>query len=225
MSARLWPLATLVFALATLGVFFAFGTLPAVTAVYEPSAVSAAVSNFQRAETPADIAVVFGAPADPRVIAAQSAINTLDLWGFIPAYTLFLVAAAIMLGGLGNRWTQAAIVFALIGAGADAVETWKQLQVGADIDNAARHLPIAPWYWLKYLGLSLNGVAVFSLAITSPQRRWVLGVLALAPFPLVAAAYIDLINPRLFSAAFGIYWIALLVLALIELVRGRGARA
>jgi len=223
MNARTWPLATLILGLATLGFFVALGSQPAVMAIYDRTEVSAAVSLFQRAETPTDLVQVFGAPVDERVVAAQDAINTLDLWGFIPAYGLFLAAAAIMLGGLKNRWTQAAILFALIGAAADAVETWKQLQVTADIENAEAHLPIAPWHWLKYLALALNGVAVASIALTGEKRRIILAVIALLPLPLVVASYADLLSTRIFAGAFGLYWVTLLVLAGAELFRKRAA--
>lgn len=225
MSARAWPLATLILGLATLGCFIAMGAQPAVTAIYERTEIASAVSAFQRAETTADIEIVFGAPTDARVIAAQDAINTVDLYGFIPAYGLFLCAAAIMLGGLRNRWTIAAIVFALIGALADVVETAKQLALTADIANAGAHLPLAPWHWLKYAALALNGVAVATIAISAEKKRWIIAVIALAPFPLVAGAYAGLWSPRLFSPAFAVYWIALLALGAMETVRGKGSPA
>lgn len=219
MTGRTWPIATLVFGLATLGFFVALGAQPAVRVVYPASEVSIAVSAFQRAETISDVAAVFGQPADPARIAAMDALNTLDLWGFIPSYTLFLAAAAIMLGGWRNRWTQAAIMFALIGALADGIETWKQLQLTTDIENAEAHLPIAPWHWLKYAALALNGVAVASICFTSPKRRTILGVIALAPLPLVAASYMDLLSTRIFAASFTLYWIALLAIAVKEAIR------
>jgi len=225
MSTRAWPLATLILGLVTLGFFIALGSQPAVTAIYERSAVATAVSAFQRAETLQDIVQVFGYPADPRVIAAQDAINTLDLWGFVPAYTLFLAAAAIMLGGLRNRWAQLAILFAVVGAAADAVETWKQLQLTADIENAEAHLPIAPWHWVKYFALALNGVAITSLCLTAPKRNWIVAVVALAPLPLVALSYMDALTTRAFAAAFTVYWVALLVLAAIRSVRGTSSPA
>lgn len=218
---RTWPLLTLIFGLATLACFVAFRMLPEVTAIYEPSQLAAAVSTFQRAETLSDIVRVFGSPADERVIAAQNALNTIDLYGFVPVYTVFLAAAAIMLGGLRNRWTQVAIVFALVGAAADAVETWKQLQVAKDIDNADAYLPIAPWHWLKYVGLALHGVAVTSIALTGEKRRWILAVLAFLPLPTVALAYMDFVPVTAFSVAFLLSWLSLLVFSVIELVRGR----
>jgi len=225
MTVRTWPLTTLILGLGTLVCFVAMGAHPDVAAIYERAEVSAAVSLFQRAETLGDVAVVFGAPVDERVVAAQNAINTLDLFGFIPVYTLFLCAAAIMFGGLRNRWTQAAIAFALIGAAADAVETWKQIQIASDIENAEAHLPIAPWHWLKYLGLSLNGVAITSIALSGEKRRWILAVIAFLPLPAVALAFMELAPVTAFSATFALYWLTLLVFSVIELVRGKGSPA
>lgn len=222
---RTWPLLTLIFGLATLGMFVALGSQPDVTAIYERTQVSAAVSAFQRAETLSDIAYVFGSPVDDRVVAAQNAINTLDLYGFIPAYALFLCAAAIMLGGLRNRWTHAAIFFGLLGAAFDAVETSQQLRLTADIDNADAYLPIATWHWLKYLALALNGVAVTSIALTAEKRRLILAMIAFLPLPAVAIAYMEFAPVTVFSIAFALYWVTLLVFSVIELVRAKGSPA
>lgn len=225
MSARLWPLATLILGLATLAVFIALGAQDAVRGVYSQAEVGVAVSAFQRAETPVDIAAVFGDPADPARVAAMDAINTLDLWGFIPAYMLFLSAAAIMVGGLRDRWSWAAIAFALVGGGADAIETWTQLRLTANLADPAANLPIAPWHWLKYAALALHGVAIATLCILSTPKRWIIFVLALASLPLVAGAYVELLSPRLFSASFAAYWIALLILAAMQTVRAKGSPA
>jgi hypothetical protein len=216
MTVRALPLASAILGIATLAAFLALGSSDAVTSVYDRSEVALAVSEFQRAETMADIARFFGTPPDPAIIAAMNAVNWPDLYAFIPAYALFLCVAAVMLGGLRNRWTQAAIAFALIGALTDSIETYKQLELTADIDNADRYLPIAPWHWLKYAALALNGVCVASLCITSERRRWILAVIALLPLPLVAGAYAELFSPRLFSGAFALYWIALLVISVLE---------
>jgi hypothetical protein len=213
---RALPLASAILGLATLGAFLVLGSSEAVRAVYEPSEVGAAVSEFQRAETMADIARVFGTPPDPAIIAAMDAVNWPDLYAFIPAYALFLSVVAVMLGGLRNRWTQAAIAFALFGALADSIETFKQLELTSDIENAELYLPIALWHWIKYAALALNGVCVASLCITGEPKRWILAVIALIPLPLVAGAYAGLLNPRLFSAAFALYWIALLVISILE---------
>lgn len=219
MNPRALPLVTLLLGLATLAAFIALGSQPAVSEVFAVSERSTYVSAFQRSETLSDIAAVFGSPADPAKIAAMDALNRLDLVAFIPAYALFLVAAAIMLGGLRNRWTQIAIIFALLGAVGDAIETWKQLQLTADFANAEAHLPIAPWHWLKYGALALNGVAIATICFTSAKKRWILGAIAFVSFPLVVLSYMDAITPRAFAATFALYWIALLVIAAIETIK------
>jgi hypothetical protein len=223
---RHWPLTTLAFGLATLGLLVAFNVMPAVSAFYAPGDVGSAISEFQRAATMADLVSVFGDPPDPAAIAAMDAINTLDLYAFIPAYAVFLLAAAAMLaGGLRQRLAWPAIAFALIGAGADAIETFMQLRVTADWDNAAAQLPIAPWHWAKYAALALNGLAVAAICFLAARRRWIMGVIALAPAPCVLAAYAGWAEPRLFSAAFAIYWLAMLGVAVTELVRAKGGKA
>ena len=166
MTSRAWAIAASIFGLATLGVFVAFNFLPDVSAVYAPGEAANYVSAFQRSTTMADLALVFGDPADPAIIAAMDQLNTLDLFAFIPVYAIFLIAAAFMLGGNAVlKWL--AVVAALIGAGGDVVETYQQLQLTADYQNAATHLPlVAPMHWVKYAGIGLNGVFVAALCFT-----------------------------------------------------------
>jgi hypothetical protein len=224
MSGRALPLVTFVLGLATLGAFVWLGLSPEVTSLYDRSEVALVVSEFQRSVTMADLTRVFGDPPNPAVIAAQDSINTRDLWAFIPAYTLFLIAAALLLSEKRGPITWAAVAFALLGGGFDAVETNVQLLITADLPNAERYLPVATWHWAKYVSLALNGLAVTALCLLAARKRWIVGVIALAPLPLVLLAWAGVTSPRIFSVAFAAYWIALLLLALIETVRGRGAR-
>jgi hypothetical protein len=223
MKARGWAAATLILGLATLAAAYALGAHDAVRAVYERAELTPAVSQFQRADSLADVALVFGAPPDPARIAAMDAVNARDLWFFVPAYALYLSAAALMLGGVRRRWSWAAIAFALAGAGADAVETWKQLALTAHIADPAPYLPIAPWYWLKYFALGLNGAAMATLAVLGAPRRWVLAVLGLAPLFAVAGAYLGLFNPNNLSSVFAVLWVWLLAVAVMSTLRAKGA--
>lgn len=226
MKARLWPLATLVLGLATLAAFIALGQLPEVVAAYEMSARAGAVSAFQRAETMSDLVILFGNPPDAAQIAAMDALNTLDLWAFTPLYTLFLSAAALMLGGSPLKpLALAAILFAVLGGAADAVETWTQLRVTANWEEASAYLPIAPWHWLKYGALGCSAFAIAGVCLLSERKRWILGVIALAPLPLVLAAYADALPVRWFSAGFGAHWLSLLGVSIIELVRAKDSPA
>ncbi len=220
-GARVWPLLTIFGGLATLAVFVGFNLLPAVSVAYAPGALSEAVSAFQRAETMADINAVFGDPPSAAIIAAQDAVNTLDLYAFIPAYSLFLAAGAAMLaGGLRRPVAWLAIAPALIGAGADVAETLQQVRLTADWSNPAAQLPIAPMHWLKYAGLGCNGLGVAALALLGARKRWALGFSALAPLPCVLLVWAGIVDDtRVFSATFALYWIALLVTAVVGALR------
>jgi len=224
MKARAVPLIALLAGLATLVVFVTMARQPAVTAVYPPGEVAGVVSEFQRSVTADDLVPVFGDPPNASVMKAMDAVNTLDLWGFIPAYVVFLGAAAVMLSGARRRLAWAAIAFAIAGGAFDAIETWRQLQVTADYANAEAYLPIATWHWLKYAALAANGVCVAGLLLLG-ERKSLVGAVALAPAPLVALAYVGHLSTRYFAAAFALYWIALLILAAIKTVRAKGAPA
>jgi hypothetical protein len=225
MSGRLVPLAALIFGLATLAAFLWLGAAPEVTALYSRSEVALVVSEFQRSVTTQDLARVFYSPADPAIVAAMDVLNTRDLYAFIPAYALFLIAAAIMIGGARHPVTWIAVAFGVLGAAMDVVETIIQLRITADFANADQHLPVATWHWLKYSALALNGLVIAALCLLAPTKRWIVGVAAFLPLPLVLLAWAGITEPRLFSVAFILYWVALLALAAIETARGRGAAA
>ena len=210
------------FGFVTLGVFIAFSFLPESQAAYGMSrAMADDLSLFQRAESVGDLLRVFGGSETSAARAAAfHAVNTLDLWAFIPAYAIFLIAAALFIaGGLTSPLAYAAIGFALIGAGADVVETVLQLRMTADLTNAAAHLPVAPWHWLKYGALALNGFALAGLCLLRRPQRWILGVAALLPLPAMLAALSDLTEPRVLTAALTVYWVALLGVAVMGVWR------
>lgn len=226
MNSRALPLITLLFGLATLATFLWIGAAPEVQAIYSRTEVTEAVSQFQRAETPEDLARVFGSPADPAIVTAQNIVNARDLYAFIPAYTLFLIASALLASaGRFNLLTWAAISFAVAAGGADIGETSLQLRIGADLEHAAALLPVAPWLWAKVFALALNGAAMAAICLSSASKRWILGIAALAPLPLAIAAFVGVGPTRFFIISSAVYWLALLAIALIETVRGRGARA
>lgn len=225
MSGRLLPIVTLLAGIATMVVFVMLGRQPEVAALYQANEVSSVVSDFQRAVTLDDLVGVFGDPPNPAVVAAMDALNTLDLRAFIAAYAIFLCAAAVMLGGLRSPYVWAAMAFAVAGGAFDAIETWNQLQLTANYENAEAYLPIATWHWLKYAALAGNGVSIAALLVLGERKNLVLAAIAFAPLPLVALAYAEIISTRFFAGAFALYWIALLIAAAIALVRGRGAPA
>jgi hypothetical protein len=221
---RVSAIATVVLGLATLGVAVAFSYLPEVAAIYGPG--EAPIADFQRAATQDHLDLVFGSPPNPDVVAAMDAINRLDLFAFIPAYALFLIAAALMLArGARKGWVWAMIGPVLVGAGADIVETSSQLQLTADWARAEALLPlIAPAHWAKYGALGLNAAAAAAFCLLQRPRRWLLGLAALPALPAVLAALFEVFDPpRLFSAVFALFWVVLLLVACGQALR-RGAK-
>lgn len=225
MKARLWPLAAIVFGLVTLAIAIGFSYLPEVRAVYASGEFGPALGVFQRAETPADLDAVFGNPAAPAIIAAMHAGNTLDLYGFIPAYTLFLVAAASMLAGGARRpLALLSIIPTLIGAGADVVETWTQLRMTADWANAEALLPIAPLCWIKYFALALGALGATGICLFGERKRWIVGALGVAPLATTFADWAGIIDiPTLMTAGFGAFWIALIGVGFMAMARAPNA--
>ncbi len=225
MNGRALALITLLLGLATLGVFQWLGAAPEVADAYTSQvAIGEAVSEFQRANDPSDLARVFGDPINPDIVAAQTIINTRDLYAFIPVYVLFLISSALLIGRRGPLvW--AAIGFAVIAGVADAGETMLQLRIIESIEDASSLLPVAPWHWAKVFALGLNGLVVAAICALGASKRWILAVAALAPLPLALAAFVGIGSTRFFIISSGIYWLALLSIALIETVRGRGAQA
>lgn len=221
---RLWAVLTAVFGLATFVIFAAFAQLPETKAAAQ-CMTTGAVIQFELARTQGDLGAIFGGPDDacrPLVIAAMDAINTLDVWAFIPVYTAFGIAAALMLArGALNVWSIGAIGCALVALAADYVETINLLAITKTLDAAQALTPLSSTgAWVKFGALALHGVCCARLCFTAP-RRLILGAALLLPAPAYGAmAYDSAQLAAVLSAATGIAWITLLIFALIDSVRG-----
>ena len=227
-GARVWPLTTAVAGAITLAVAIAFSWLPEARAAYAGGDFAPAFSAFQRATSMAELNALFGDPADPARLAAMSAGNALDLYAFVPAYGVFLIAATAMLaGGLRKPIAWLAVAPALVGAGADVFETWTQMQMTADWSRAPELLPlVAPACWTKYFALALHGIACSAISFLGAPRRWLIGALGLIPMAGVLAVWAGALHiPSPLTTVFGIFWIALLALAVMQTVRVKGASA
>lgn len=222
MSERLWPALTALFGLATLAAFLNF---LGVQNEWGFAELGPQLGAFQRADAQDNLASLL---ADGAEAQAMHAVNRWDLFAFIPAYTLFLVAGAIWLGGVRDPATWLAIAAALAGAGADWIETSRQLDVTRpflDIPPQALlagsvGVDIEPWHWSKYVALGVNAWAIAALCLMRARKRWVLGALALLPLPVVAAAYFSYFP---FNLIFVPFWIALIAAAIKDAVRAKGA--
>jgi hypothetical protein len=225
---RSWPLATTAFGVATLIILVTFSMLPDVRAAYPNGDFTTALNAFQHATSMAQLDGLFGSPADPAKLRAMTSGNTLDLFGFIPAYGFFMIASAAMLaGGFRNPILWLALAPALVGVAGDVVETWCQLQMTANWARAAECLPfVAPGCWTKFFGIAFHALGCSALCFVGERKRWILGVLGVLPILGVSADALDVLPaPALMSAVFGVFWVALLAVAILETVRARGASA
>jgi hypothetical protein len=225
---RFWPLATAILGVATFAILMAFSMLPDVRVAYPNGDFVTALNAFQHATSMAQLDALFGSPADPAKLRAMTTGNTLDLFAFIPAYGLFMIAGAAMLaGGLRKPMVWFALAPALIGIVGDVVETWNQLQMTQNWARAAESLPfVAPACWTKFFGIALHALGCSAMCFLGQRRRWIVGVLGLPPILVVSADALHVLPaPALMSAVFGLFWIALLGVGILETGRARGASA
>jgi hypothetical protein len=219
------PLCALATGVATLVITVSFTQLAEVKAAYPHGDFSLALGAFQRATSMDQLAALFGAPPDAGKLAAMTAGNTLDLYGYIPVYTIFMLWAAIMLGqneqGRGRALMWFPILAALVACAGDIVETTSQLAISTDWTHAASALPrVAPGCWTKFFGLAVHALGCSALCFTGARKRWILGVIGLAPIVATVAEFTH--HAAMSSAmtpALGVFWIALLVVAAVELYR------
>jgi hypothetical protein len=184
------------------------------------------MNAFQRADTPADLAAIFGAPANPAILEAMRVANQLDLHVYIVAYTLFLIASAAMLaGGLRRPIVWLAIVPTLVGAGGDVVETITQLRIVADYAHADALLPVATWFWLKFFGLALGALGTSAICLIARPRHPIVAALGVIPIAATLALWLKADTPPLMTGAFAAFWVGTLVLALLESVRSRAIQS
>jgi hypothetical protein len=224
-TSRTWAALTALFGLAALATIVAFGALPQVKAA-GPCMTDGIVLHFEFARSPADLGAIFGAAGsecrDQR-IAALDAINTVDVWVFIPAYTAFVCCAALFLsGGVLRRFAWSAIAVAFVALGADYVETLNLLAYTPDLAPATdRLIESSSAAWIKFFALGLNGLLLAALCFSGQPRRPILGALLCLPIVGVTLMFAD---PRLIQAqslAFFASWTPLLIMAAKTAVTGR----
>ena len=172
------PLCALVTGVATLAILVGFSQLAEVKSAYPNGDFSVALSAFQRATSVQELTPLFGNPPDAGKLAAMTAGNTLDLYGFIPVYTIFLLWGAIMLGqGRALMWFP--IIAVLIGCAGDIYETSSQLAISTDWSQAAALQPhVAMGCWIKFFGLAFHALGCSALCFTGDRKRWILAYLA-----------------------------------------------
>lgn len=218
-------LCTLVTGVATMGVTYGFTQLAAVKAAYPAGDFTLQLSAFQRATSMDQLTALFGNPPDAGKLAAMTAGNSLDLYAYIPVYTIFLIWAALMLGqdanGKGRALQWFPIIAILVGCAGDILETASQLAISMDWNNAAAALPrVAVGCWTKFFGIAVHAIGCSALCFTGDRKRWILGVLGVLPLIGTTAEYLHLVPiGAALTPTFGIFWVALIVVAVADLLR------
>lgn len=229
MSTRAWAIATAVTGIISLGISLAFAMLPEVTAAGD-CFQRGAVIQFEFARNLADLVAIFGEPQSacrPLVITAMDAVNHLDVWAFIPAYTLFAICAALFLAN--GQWQRPLVIIAigaaLLAAAGDYLETITLLAISQTLDAPGGLLQYSQLgAWSKFALLAAHAVFCAGICYTSAKPRYILGaLLLLPPFGVAAAAYDHIAYSNLVGAAFAVAWVALLVMAIVSPVRAKGA--
>lgn len=220
MSARAWALATAAMGGVSLALFVVFAMLPEVRAAAD-CLPPGSVVQFELARNGADLAAIFGAPDSacrPLAIAAMDAVNRIDVFAFIPAYTLFCISAVLFLAN--GDWRRplviAAIAAALLAAAADYLETATLLAITQTLDAPGGLLQYSQTgAWSKFTLLAAHAVFSAGIGFTSEKPRPILGVLLMLPAFGVAAAAYDHVNlATVMNGAFAIAWLALLAMAI-----------
>ncbi|ANP45550.1 hypothetical protein ATE48_06270 [Candidatus Viadribacter manganicus] len=227
----MWAIATVVTGVATLGISIAFGMLPAVQAA-GACFQRGAVIQFEFARNLSDLIAIFGEPQSacrPLVVTAMDGANQLDVWLFIPTYTLFCICAALFLAGAD--WRRPLVIVAIgaafMAAGADYLETITLLTLTQTLDAPASLLQYSQLgAWSKFALLAAHAVFCAGICYVSEKKRYTLGaVLMLPPFGLAGAAYDHVTLSTVMSAGFAVAWVALLVSAIVSVARAKGAPA
>jgi hypothetical protein len=222
------PLIATATGIATFAILVAFSLLPEVKAAYPHGDFSVALGAFQRAAAMDELYRLFGNPPDVGKLAAMTAGNTLDLYGFIPVYTIFLLSSALTLGE-ARALTWFAVIAALVGCAGDLLETISQLGVSTDWAHAGAILPrVAPGCWIKFFGLAAHALGCSALCFTGPDKRWLLGGLGLTPIVATSADFVHLASASTaMTLVFGLFWVGLLIVAgrkLLGAVRAASAQ-
>ncbi len=220
---RLWAILASVAGLISLAVTIAFRLLPPVTAASQCMG-EAAVLQFEFAREAEELTNLFGTPSDPcrlESIAAMDAINQLDVAAYIPSYTLFAIFVALFVtGGRLRLPALLAILAAIVALVADYIETFTLLKITPGLETQAALLPTsANAAWTKFGALATHALLLAALCLEKEPRRWILGLLLLAPMIGFLAAFTNPNALGLLTLGFLVAWLPLLGLAIWRSVR------
>jgi hypothetical protein len=222
-NTRLWAILTTLAGLASLAVTVGFRILPEVAAAQAAGCGGPQVIAFEFARTVAEALRLFQ-PDSCRasLLTAMDAANRLDVWAYIPTYTLFGVFGAIFAArGARPPLVLLAILAAITALVADYVETTTLLKITADLAAATDAMTVraSTAAWIKFGALAVHGLLVAGVCLQGAPRRWILGLALVAPAIGFIPAAIDPARwTAVMTLGFLIGWLVLLAFAAKEAV-------
>ena len=207
-----------------------FGRIPGLTAC-GPSGGLGPIIALEFARSPADVAALFGVdPCRSTLVAAQRTALWLDALGFIPAYTAFLVLAALASGvrdkrpTLSHRSSRTVALWLsttfLVAGLADEVEGVVLHRILAALPGTQALLD-ALW-WPVHIKFALLGLGTLGIAVQLLASRRIGGLIATLPVglgALTALAGLAHMPTPVMMTGFTIAWVSLLLTAIAGAVR------
>jgi hypothetical protein len=227
-NATAWRLCVLAGVVAFV-ISWGFGQIPGLASCGPTPGGLGSIIGFELARTPGDVAALFGAePCRARLIAAQINGLWLDELGFIPAYTAFLVLAAI--ATCRGRMRQIVVAMLLVAAISDEVEGLLMYGIMRTLPGTAAQLTQLWWAVHIKFGLLALATTLIGLAILRTGGLWAMlfGIVVWVGGMAAIYGFGQLPGPIMMSA-FTFAWFALLGTAITAsfapgLFAGRGAR-
>ncbi|QDZ08388.1 hypothetical protein FPZ24_13670 [Sphingomonas panacisoli] len=198
---------------------WSFGRIPGLVACGPAPGGLGPIIGFELARTPTEVAALFGAdPCRATLVGAQWTGLWLDELGFIPAYTAFLVLAAI--AASRGRFRTVTVAALIVAGLSDEVEGLIMGGIMKALPGTQAQLDQLYWavhvkFGLLALGTALIGLAIVRLGGLVPLLLgavvWIGGMAAIYGFG-------ELPGPVMMQA-FTIAWFALLATAIVAAVR------
>ena len=180
--------------------------------------------RFEWVRTVDDVRALFGEePCRSTLAAAMDRSNRIDVFAYIPTFTLFQLLAVWALRRHGRRLAIAAAVAAIVAAFCDQAEDQILLAITAALPGDQGQIDLL--FWLVRVKFALLAFAAAGLGLLLARARGATRWHGYAMIGAAAVALAGLAEPRLLTAGIGLAWAALLFAAAIRVVLLRPSSA
>lgn len=223
MSERLaWRLC-LVVGLVLVGLTLLIGSVEGMRAC-DGSAALDPMIRFEWVRTVDEVRALFGAePCRSTLAGAMDGANRIDIFAYIPTFTLFQLFAAWALHRWGRHVALTAAAAAIVAAVCDQAEDQILLAITASLPGEQGQIDML--FWLVRVKFALLAVAGACLGLLLTRRTGATRWLGIAMIVGAAVALVGQAAPQLLTPGIALAWTALLIAALISVVRGSSSSA